>query len=659
MQRIITKWLGPLSIKRKLILVTMISSGIALFAACLTFISIELIQYRRTLLREVAILTQIIGNNSTAALIFNDEESANEILSALVYEKNVIFVGLYTSNRLFAAYARDEHIGPPPFLEREQNGHWDEGAGLNMIRPVTFHDEEIGRIFLQYDLSVITNRLVQYAVIVFGVFLVAAAIALFITQKLQRTISGPILHLSQIANRVSDKKDYSVRAEKGYNDELGQLIDRFNEMLFQIQERDRTLVQYQEELENRVLERTEALQQEILERERAEKEKEGIQAQLLHAQKMEAVGILAGGIAHDFNNLLTGIQGCTEMVMLENEISDPVFDDLRQIQMAVERAADLTRQLLLFSRKQPMAFTSLDFNKVLEDLIKMLHRLIGEDISINTHYERRLWPIRADQGTLQQVVMNLTVNARDAMPQGGTFTISTKNIILDEESCTMPNARPGRFIRISFEDTGAGMDEETLKRIFEPFYTTKGLGKGTGLGLSVVYGIVQEHEGWVEVTSQPGKGSRFDVFLPALDSRSEYTIRTRQTRLNLFHGNGERILVVEDEKNVRDFLARAMTRYGYDVTLASSVKEALMIYKKEEGRFDLLFSDVVLPDGNGVYLVDSIASHNPDIRVILCSGYTDHKSQWPLIQERGYLFLSKPFVLATLLEALSETFKSK
>jgi len=312
--------------------------------------------------------------------------------------------------------------------------------------------------------------------------------------------------------------------------------------------------------------------------------------------------------------------------------------------------------LLLFSRKQPMKLTLLNANNRVDDLLKMLNRLIGEDIAVTTDLEPDLWMVRADEGNIEQVIMNLVVNAKDAMSMtnGGKLTIKTENVTLNEEHCRgIPEAWPGKFVCLSVADTGVGMDEETIQHIFEPFFSTKDAGKGTGLGLSVVYGIVQQHGGWINVHSDPRQGSTFNVYLPAFSVKPEDETK-ETTSLQELQGSGERILVVEDEEGIRELATKMLSENGYIVFEAANAKEALDIFERENGELHLVFSDVVLPDKNGIELVDQLLLLKPELRILLSSGYTNEKLQWPVIRGRDFRFLQKPYALVSLLQAIRE-----
>ena len=393
----------------------------------------------------------------------------------------------------------------------------------------------------------------------------------------------------------------------------------------------------------------------ITERKKAEEEREEMQTQLFQAQKMEAIGTLIGGVAHDFNNLLMTIQGNAELLLGKFEETDPRCSNLKNIHDASKHGAGLIRQLLLFSRKQPMEFKPLNINKTVKNLLKMVGRLIGEDITIKTHLEPELWMVEADAANIEQMLVNLVINARDAMPEGGMLTIKTGNVTLKEDECkVIPEARRGKFVCLSVQDTGVGMDEGTVERVFQPFFTTKEVGRGSGLGLSVAYGIVKKHKGWINIETRPGKGSTFKIYLPASSKKLEDESKER-ILLTELQGSGQRILVVEDEEGVRGFLSRALSENGYVAIEAKNAKEALDIFEEEKGSFDLIFCDVVLPDKSGLQLASQLLSGKPGLPILLSSGYVDEKSQWPLIRKRGFRFLQKPYSLVNLLQTIKET----
>ncbi len=380
-----------------------------------------------------------------------------------------------------------------------------------------------------------------------------------------------------------------------------------------------------------------------------------LELQLREALKMEAVGRLAGGVAHDFNNVLTVISGYLGLALADAEPGSSVTAALTEMEKAARRAAGLVRQLLLFSRRQPMEFTAIDFNGALNELLKMLRRFIGENILIEMTFADDLWPLAGDAGSVDQIVMNLAVNARDAMPDGGTLTIETKNVEVDAAFCSGKlNARPGRFVRLSVSDTGCGMDQETIQHIFEPFFTTKEAGKGTGLGLAVVYGIVSEHRGWISCFSEPGMGTVFHAYLPVADSAMQAAQPPAGHDLRGIQGHGARVLLVEDEESLLEFGGWALSSNGYQVVKAHSVAEAMEVVSREGAEFDLLFTDVVLPDGYGTDLAARVSVLWPGIAVILTSGYPDKQGQWPRIREQKWTFLQKPYEVPELLIAMQK-----
>lgn len=395
----------------------------------------------------------------------------------------------------------------------------------------------------------------------------------------------------------------------------------------------------------------------VIVRKRAEEEKHKVEAQLFQSQKMEAIGALTGGVAHDFNNLLTAILGFSELASASLGDNEPVRKDIEEVQAAAKRAASLTRQLLAFSRREVLQPKIMSLNALVTNMEKMLRRLIGEDIELVSILEPKLRNIKADQGQIEQVVMNLVVNAKDAMPKGGKITIKTENITVNEEYCKFYlDAREGTFVSLMVEDTGAGIDKEVIPHIFEPFFTTKEPGKGTGLGLSVTYGVVRQHEGWINVYSEPGQGTIFRAYLPVVPAEA-IAQTDDNVSLDQFKGNGERILIVEDQDEIRKFATRVLGENGYVGFEAASAREALDIFTSENGEFHLVFSDVILRDKNGLELADQLRSLKRQLPILITSGYTDRKAHWPTIQERGFRFLQKPYSVTDLLQAIKETMK--
>jgi two-component system, cell cycle sensor histidine kinase and response regulator CckA len=381
-----------------------------------------------------------------------------------------------------------------------------------------------------------------------------------------------------------------------------------------------------------------------------------LEEQLRQSHKMEAVGMLAGGVAHDFNNQLQVIIGYSEFILTQLDSLSPLRQSIEEIAKAGEQAAALTRQLLAFSRRQMLQKQVISVNDLVYNMSKMLKRLIGEDIELINALEPDLWQVKADPGQIEQIIMNLSVNARDAMPDGGKLIIKTENIIIDEaQSLIMPESQPGEYIRVSVSDTGTGMSKEIMEHIFEPFFSTKD-NKGTGLGLSVVYGIAKQHEGLINVYSETGQGSVFKLYLPAIQIQPEE--ETEEESSLIIFGNKERILLVEDEQMVLEFVSKILQDSNYVVFEASSVKGAMEIFIRERGDFALVLSDVVLPDASGVDLVESLHNINSDLRILLSSGYTDQKSQWQNIQDRGYNFIQKPYSIINLLKVIGEIIKS-
>jgi len=370
-------------------------------------------------------------------------------------------------------------------------------------------------------------------------------------------------------------------------------------------------------------------------------ERKRLEEQLRQSQKMEAVGQLSGGIAHDFNNILTIIQGHVSLMEFNETLTDELRDSITEIRQASARAANLTRQLLAFSRRQRMHPATFDLNETVTNMTRMLQRIVGEDVAMQIECGPQPAMIHADVGMIEQVLMNLVVNARDAMPKGGRLLIQTANIEISSLAALSPESRPGNFVCLTVNDSGTGISQEILPRIFEPFFTTKGVGKGTGLGLATVYGIVQQHQGWVNVESEVGKGATFRIYLPL----SEKTAHREPEPPSLATPRGkETILLAEDEPAVRALVNNVLAKLGYRVLQAATGVEALEIWRRNRDEIQLLLTDMVMPDGvNGRELSEKLLREKPGLKVIYASGYSADIAGPDFPLEEGMNFLAKPF----------------
>ncbi len=405
------------------------------------------------------------------------------------------------------------------------------------------------------------------------------------------------------------------------------------------------------ELQNRIADALRSEQEarrELEERRRAEAALRRAEEQLRQAQKMEAIGKLAGGIAHDFNNLLSVILTCSHLAMEELKAGDPLRDDLEQIRTAGERASALTRQLLAFSRCQTFERRVVDLGEVVHGVEKMLQRILGEDIELEVRVDRRLGHVLADPSQLEQVLLNLVVNARDAMPTGGKLTVEVSNVRLDGAYAEAHyDASPGDYVMLAVSDTGTGMDAETQARIFEPFFTTKEPGRGTGLGLATVYGIVKQSEGNVWVYSEPGRGTTFKVYLPRHTDASTAEV-PRLPDVTSLTGN-ETVLLVEDDPQVRAAARGILRRAGYYVLEARNAGEALLTCERHPQRIHLLLTDVVMPQLSGVELAHRLTAMRPELKVVCMSGYTDEAVLRHGVIDSSLLFVQKPLTPEALL----------
>jgi signal transduction histidine kinase len=381
-----------------------------------------------------------------------------------------------------------------------------------------------------------------------------------------------------------------------------------------------------------------------------EKEEARIREELFQTQKMEAIGTLAGGIAHDFNNMLQGILGYASLLRMKISEDDPIYKPLEVIERSAERAADLTKQLLGFARKGKYFEEQIDLNSVVDNVMKIITRTFDRAIEIKIDLDNKLWTTEGDEGQIEHVVLNLCINARDAMSAGGILRIETSNIEIREGDAIVSTVIPGKYAVLKVSDTGRGMDGETMKHIFEPFFTTKGIGKGTGMGLAMVYGVVKNHDGFITVDSEIGKGSTFTIYLPAVEKELEREVSEIK---QVPYGRGT-VLVVDDEVSIRDLSRDALEGLGYSVLEAADGKEAIEVYKAEKGKIALVILDLVMPRMGGKETFERLKEIDPDVKVLISSGYGIDPQTREMLNNRAKGFIQKPYNITEIAEVIKD-----
>jgi PAS domain S-box-containing protein len=772
------------SIRRKQMLIMMLITSVALILACAMFAAFEMVNFRKEMVQNLTTLARIVGYNTAAALDFNDAQTANEALLALKSQPHIISACVYSRNgEIFAVYKRPNYgVTFIPLPKPERSGYSFAGDRLALFEPITAKGDVIGMIYLESDMKGLQSKLAQFALITSLVLLLTLLVAFLLSARLQRLISEPILDLVRIVRAVAQDKNYSIRVAQRGTDEIGVLIDRFNEMLSQIQQRDAALQSARDGLEVRVAERTDELAKsnkalliENTERKKADEslreaeakyrglfenaiegiyqstpdgrylavnaalariygyerpeemtgditdiqtqiyldpslrerfkkeidfagvvrgleyqvrrrdgsalwisesaravrrpdgavshyegfvedisQRKRIETKLLQSQKLETVGKLAGGIAHEFNSILTAIIGQSELLLSDLPEESPLLKNASEISQAAGRAATLTRQLLAYGRKQILQPEILDLNRAIANMEGMLHNLMGGDVKTRIVPAPGLHAVKVDAGQVQQVIVNMALNAREAMPNGGQLTLETANVSFDEDSVgRYLDMKPGEYVVVAITDTGAGMTEEVKTRLFEPFFSTKGVGQGTGLGLSTCYGIVKQTGGHINVYSEPGRGSTFKVYLPRADPEPKIPVQ-RLAAPDLPRGT-ETILLVEDDPALREMAGTLLKRLGYKVWAAANGVEALSL-KQERGisYVDLLFTDVVMPHMSGKELADRVRVLYPHTKILFTSAYTENAIVDQGVLNKGVALLQKPFTPSALARKVRE-----
>ncbi len=732
------------SIKRKLTWLNTLASGVVLLVASLAFVGYELSAFRQNMVRTLSVEAQIVGLNSASALLFADPQAAGNTLSALAAAPNIISATIYLpTGEPFASYVRDsgQSVLPPPPLPGGalENARF-ANSELSLVRRIVFQGKAIGSVYLRSDLRQINESVQRYIRIVAIVLLISLLGAMALSSLFQGAITRPLIQLAEVARVVSREKNFSIRAPVvSTSDEGSVLVNAFNEMLAQIQQREEerqkfvSLVEQTDDFigmtgfDGNAIYINQAgcrlvgldpalaagtpicrfyperwwikLRDEIFPSiQRGEgnwvgeaqlcditanrpidvlmnvfpvnhpqtgqllcfasvirdiTERMQLEEQLRQSQKLDSIGQLAGGVAHDFNNLLVVIGGYAGMMLEDLPPEHVMREGLEEIRSAGDRAGALTRQLLVFSRRQRAEQINIAINDLVRNVEKMLRRLIGEDIDLVLALEESAGVLRADPGHLEQVILNLVVNARDAMTDGGKLVIETAHLFVDEEFARIHlELAPGDYVMLSVSDTGVGMTPEVKSHIFEPFFTTKEKGKGTGLGLSTVYGIVKQSGGSIFVYSEPGQGSTFKMLFPALRDRPTEP-RTANESAQL--SGVETILLAEDEPGVRHYVSQLLAQRGYVVLLSGDGQTALDVASDHQGPIHLLLTDIVMPGMGGLELADRFSKLRPGIPILFMSGYTDR--MWDSKETESNL-IQKPFTTTAILTAIRKKLDS-
>ncbi len=644
------------SLKKKLVYLSMLSSGFALTLACCGILAHAYISARSDVTNDITELAEFVAQSTTAAIAFDQEDNARENLAIFQFKKNVRAACIFTENgNLFATYTRSDVTTTFPESPESKTTRF-EGDRLILFMPITHKGDTIklGTLYVEADLGKNYAKIANYLKIFLVIFPFAFLISLLFSSVLQMRISKPITELTNIANRVSREKNYAIRAYKSSNDEVGQLIACFNDMLAQIQKRDKQLQEANELLEKRVEERVTELKKEIAERKRAEERERKLQQKLARSERMESLGILAGGVAHDLNNILGPLVGYPDLIIEQLPPDSPIIRELQTIRDTAKRAAAVIQDLLTLARRSSYKLQVISMNEVIrnycnspdfEDRITRNNR-----VKLRISLDERPLAMQGSTPHLSQVIMNLVHNAIDAMPRGGILKITTDLEYLPTRMQTFNGTMPaGYYVTCTVSDTGLGIREEDVEHIFEPFYTKKELGQsGTGLGLAVVYGVVCDLKGYISLQTAPGRGSTFKVFFPA---ESPEAIPEKENNIPI---NGtESILIVDDDDSQRELAKKLLSHLGYQVTTVGNGRQALKVLREQ--RFDLIILDMIMePEFDGLDTYRAIRTLDASIPCMIASGFSESDRVKTALRLGAALYIRKPYSLMEIGRAVRQ-----
>jgi PAS domain S-box-containing protein len=724
-----------LSIRKKLPLIVVVTCLSALLLAGIAFLANQRRDTRAALVEHVSTLAKVIASRSTAAIIFDDKKTAEENLAVLSLLPQIDEAGIFLEDGpLFATYLKRGHHANWPQQISHTYSYTFNADILEVYEPIQLDGKQLGMVYIQTNLAQYNHKLLEQSGIAVLITTITLFLAFLLSRRSLKNISLPIAELAALTRHVAEKNDYTVRAPaQSSRDEIGCLVDDFNNMLVQIEKRDfalqesknrfRTLLDqagdafFLHDSEGRFVEVNEraceslgytreellrmsvfdidaearkeshkdtvwdilipghpmtlygthlrkdgttfpvevrivlveegnnrylqGLARDISAREQAETEKEKLETQLRQAQKMEAIGTLAGGIAHDFNNLLSPIIGYSELILQERTADNTVTKYIQDILAAANRAKELVKQILTFSRRSEHKLAPLMVQPVIKEALKLLRSSIPSSIEIQQNINPECGAVLADPVQIHQIIMNLCTNAYQAIAgHSGIISVSLAPIVLAQaDIASKVGLQTGHYLKLVVEDSGEGIDPESLKRIFEPYFTTKEKGKGTGLGLAVVHGIVKNYGGEINVYSEPGKGTRFNIYLPVV---SKETPQEKERLEKPLQTGTEKLLLVDDEAQITQLGQIFLETLGYQVTSCNDPTEALSLFCNEPNRFDLVITDMTMPKMTGALLSQKLLTVRKDLPIIMCTGFSETMDEQTAKQFGIRAFLMKP-----------------
>lgn len=644
---------GP--IKHKLIWISLLTTSMALLLTCVMLVIGEGFFYRQLLMERLDVQAKIIGTNSNAALVFKDKQAAADILKALNSSPNIVCAVLQDENgEEIASYLRSPDIKQ---CSRRRIAPDIASFGINnldIVKTIKHDNEIIGNLYIHTDLMDVYKRLLWGFIIVLGSVLFSMAAAYVLLSRLQRIITRPLFHMTDVMRLISEKKDYSVRVDIQDRDEIGILGEGFNEMLTQIQKRDTELDFHRENLQAKVAERTRELaganaelQLQLSERQRMEEEKLALVSRLNRAEKMEALGTMAGGVAHDLNNILGVMTGYAELLLLSLPQDSPLLKFADNIFTSSKKGGVIIQDLLTLARRGVPVSTVIDINNVVGNYLDTpVHRKLADlhpEVTFAIELGSSALYMKGSPVHLEKTIMNLVTNAAESIAGRGVVAIRTDTRYLDKPVQGYDTVKAGEYVVLSVSDTGTGISPENMTHIFEPFYTKKKMGRsGTGLGLTIVWGTVKDHDGYLDVVSEQGQGTTFILYFPV--SREDTAEKEIPTSREGYKGSGEKILVVDDVAEQRNIARDIMVQLGYQVHTVSSGEEALEYLADNDA--DLIILDMIMEPGiDGLETYRRISEIKPRQKAIIVSGFSETEKVRNAQKLGAGAYVQKPYII--------------